>query len=179
MEEAMARVRRKAMKRNGTKRRWSDNSALPGHKRGDMLSRHAYARSLKIDLESLTAPTFRKLAHNALNQDSLRQPLPRDSGAYPRQVVKEKIRAMKEEAPPQYKYLWLRKGEGYMEALVFQDGVKGFRYCLYDNERGSFVSEYTYTDRKLFQLERESDNVRLRHVTTKEFHFVIADHARV
>ena len=173
----MSKARQKAMKRDGTKRRWSDNSALPGHKSGDMLRRHADKRAQGLTLQDLTGANFRRLAHMSMNPASMSESLPKDSNAYPRQVVKLKRVEIRQEEQIEYRVLWLCNGEGYKEAMVFASDGPGFWYCLYDVDIGSYVSAFKYTDKQLFQFEREQGLLKrhLRLVTYKEPQFVIAD----
>lgn len=205
----MGKARQKAMKRNGTKRRWSDKSALPvglhsnvgrlgnsvdaaSHeymvKRRDNLRREEEEQnklrarfdnklSKALSLQDLTGYTFRKLAHMSMNPASMAEPLPKDSHAYPRETVKLKRVEIRQEKQIEYRVLWLSNGEGYKEAMVFGSDGPGFWYCLYDVDTGSYVSNFRFTDKKLFQFEREHGllQAHLRLVTYKEPQFVIAD----
>ena len=199
----MAKGRHKAQKRNGIKSRWSEKSTLPNahatylrlgqNKEGvshtyqvarikdiqrqlteeQKIARRHELRTRKLTALDLVAPDLRRLARASMHPDNLAQPLPTDSHAYPRQATKLRRKEI-EEKPVEYRYLYLRNGEGYKEALVFPIGSKGFWFCRYDNETGSFVSEFPFSDRDEFRAEYDNNVIKVRPVTSRERHFVIA-----
>lgn len=207
----MSKARQKAMKRNGTKRRWSEHSTLPvvgrlpnavgrlggqgealsheylvkrrddlrreEEKEAKLRARYEGKANKSLSLQDLTGANFRRLAHMSMNPASMSESLPKHSNAYPRQVVKLKRVEIRQEEQIEYRVLWLCNEEGYKEAMVFASDGPGFWYCLYDVDIGSYVSAFKYTDKQLFQFEREQGLLKrhLRHVTCKEPQFVIAD----
>jgi len=170
----------KAMHRNGTKRRWSENSALPGatSASADHLRRHAEHRQASLVLESKDSRVYRKLSGQAMNAASMREQLPTDSGTYTRAVVKQKQKQLQQKQIT-HRTLFLRNGAGYRDAMVFASNCVGFWYCEYDCERGSFVSEQRFTDKELFRFEREHNLIKMRPVTIREKHFIIIPNTRV
>ena len=202
----MGKPRNKAMKRNGTKSRWSEKSALPNavlpvnlhetvshdyqvrrlawikqeeEKEAVLERRRADRRAGGLLIESKDSKVYRKLGNQAMNPASMREQLPTDSGTYNRAVVKERVR--QEQAPKQrtYRTVYIKNGEGYKDALVYATGEQGFWYCEYDCERGSFVSEERYTDKDMLRFERDHNIVRMRPVTIREKHFIIVSNTRV
>jgi hypothetical protein len=129
-------------------------------------------------IEGKDSKVYRKLAGQAMNAASMREPLPTDSGTYTRAVVKERQKQLQQKQIT-YRTLFIRNGEGYKDAMVFASDCAGFWYCEYDCERGSFVSVQRFTDKELFRFERENNIIDMRPVTIRERHFIIASNTRV
>ena len=203
--KTVSKPKNKAMKRNGTKSRWSDKSALPNavhavnlHETvphevqvrrlqdiareeaalAEFERRHADRRADGLLIEGKDSKVYRKLSGQAMNAASMREQLPTDSGTYNRAVVKERKQQLQQKQIT-YRTLYLRNGEGYKDAMVFASDCAGFWYCEYDCERGSFVSEEKFTDKGVFSFEREHNIIRMRSVTIREKCFIIASNTRV
>jgi hypothetical protein len=162
----MGKPRQKAMHRKGQMKRFSKQSTLQ-----NSFKKQSWQG---LDLQSLTGANYRQLAKDSMNPDSLAEKLPTAKRAYPAVIV-EQTRIKIREEKVEYSYIILKNGEGYKEALVYAKGQKGFWYCVYDCEQGSKVSEQSFHDRRLFQMEYDAGIVRMRYVKVKEPQFIIAD----
>jgi hypothetical protein len=203
----VSKPKNKAMKRNGTKSRWSDKSALPNAVHAvnlretvphevqvrmlqdiareeaalaELERRRADRHADGLLIEGKDSKVYRKLSAQAMNAASMREQLPTDSGTFARQIAKQAAERLKSATKHiTYRTLFIRNGEGYKDAMVFASDCAGFWYCEYDCERGSFVSVQRFTDKELFRFERENNIINMRPVTIRERHFIIASNTRV